>query len=117
MRAPTGPRVLVAGGSLGGLNAALFLADAGCDVHVLERSSTPLVGRGAGIVLHGATVRYWREHDVRPLSEFSAATRILRYLGADGAVAHEQPSHYRFSSYDSLYRDLLAALPPERYHL
>jgi len=86
-------------------------------VQVLERSRRPLVGRGAGIVLHPSTVRYWREHDVRPLEEFSAPTRILRYVAADGSVAHEQPFHYRFSSFDSLYRDLLGCLPEERYHL
>jgi len=99
------------------LSAALYLTEAGCDVHVLERSRRPLVGRGAGIVLHPSTVRWWVQNDVRPLEEFSAPTRILRYVAADGSVAHEQPFHYRFSSYDSLYRDLLASLPPERYHL
>src|SRR3954471_11553821 len=112
-----GPRVLVAGGSLGGLTAAHVLGDLGCDVTVLERSPTPLTGRGAGIVLHPATVRWWREHDVRPLSELSAAMRRLRYLDADGAVAHEQPCRYRVSSFDALYRDLSAAIEPDRHRL
>jgi 2,6-dihydroxypyridine 3-monooxygenase len=52
------PRVAVAGGSLGGLSTALWLRDAGCNVEVYERSKTPLEGRGAGIVLNPATVRY-----------------------------------------------------------
>jgi 2,6-dihydroxypyridine 3-monooxygenase len=112
-----GPRVLVAGGSLGGLTAAHVLAGAGCDVTVLERSPVPLTGRGAGIVLHPATVRWWREHDVRPLSELSAAMRRLRYLDADGAIAHEQPCRYRVSSFDALYRDLSARIDPERHRL
>jgi 2,6-dihydroxypyridine 3-monooxygenase len=111
------PRVLVAGGSLGGLTAAHVLAGAGCDVTVLERSPVPLTGRGAGIVLHPATVRWWREHDVRPLSELSAAMRRLRYLDADGAIAHEQPCRYRVSSFDALYRDLSARIDPERHRL
>ena len=51
------PRVVVMGGSLGGLTAALVLRDAGCDVEVYERSELPLEGRGAGIVLNPATVR------------------------------------------------------------
>jgi 2,6-dihydroxypyridine 3-monooxygenase len=101
-----GPRVLVAGGSLGGLTAAHVLTDLGCDVEVLERSPVPLTGRGAGIVLHPSTVRWWREHDVRPLAEMSAAMRRLRYLDAEGAVAHEQECRYRVSSFDALYRDL-----------
>jgi 2,6-dihydroxypyridine 3-monooxygenase len=112
-----GPRVLVAGGSLGGLTAAHVLADAGCDVAVLERSPAPLTGRGAGIVLHPATVRWWREHDVRPLAEMSAAMRRLRYLDPRGAVAHEQACRYRVSSFDALYRDLSARLDPARQRL
>jgi 2,6-dihydroxypyridine 3-monooxygenase len=111
------PRVLIAGGSLGGLTAAHVLSDAGCDVHVLERSPVPLTGRGAGIVLHPATVRWWREHDVRPLGEMSAAMRSLRYLDAHGAVAHEQDCRYRVSSFDELYRDLSGRFDSRRHRL
>jgi 2,6-dihydroxypyridine 3-monooxygenase len=111
------PRVLIAGGSLGGLTAAHVLSDAGCDVHVLERSPVPLTGRGAGIVLHPATVRWWRERDVRPLHELSAAMRRLRYLDSGGAVAHEQPCRYRVSSFDALYRDLSARFDARRHRL
>jgi 2,6-dihydroxypyridine 3-monooxygenase len=110
-----GPRVLVAGGSLGGLTAAHVLTDLGCDVEVLERSPVPLTGRGAGIVLHPSTVRWWREHDVRPLAEMSAAMRRLRYLDAGGAVAHEQDCRYRVSSFDALYRDLSGRFDPGRH--
>jgi 2,6-dihydroxypyridine 3-monooxygenase len=111
------PRVLVAGGSLGGLTAAHVLGDLGCDVTVLERSPEPLTGRGAGIVLHPATVRWWRERDVRPLHEMSAAMRRLRYLDADGAIADEQACRYRVSSFDALYRDLSARMDPGRHRL
>jgi 2,6-dihydroxypyridine 3-monooxygenase len=40
-----------------------------------------------------------------------------RYLDAAGRVAHEEPCRYRFTSYDVLYRRLLASFGPERYHL
>jgi 2,6-dihydroxypyridine 3-monooxygenase len=111
------PRVLLAGGSLGGLTAAHVLGDLGCDVTVLERSPEPLTGRGAGIVLHPATVRWWRERDVRPLHEMSAAMRRLRYLDADGAIADERACRYRVSSFDALYRDLSARMDPARHRL
>ena len=45
-------RVLVVGGSLGGLMAAGLLHRAGHEVQVLERSPRSLQGRGAGIVTH-----------------------------------------------------------------
>ena len=46
---PAVPRVIVMGGSLGGLTAALVLRDAGCEVRIFERSSSALQARGAGI--------------------------------------------------------------------
>ena len=50
-----GARVIVVGGSLGGLTAACVLRDAGHDVTVHERSPDPLEQRGAGIGLLAAT--------------------------------------------------------------
>src|SRR3954454_10793144 len=116
-RSARAPRVVVAGGSIGGLTAAHVLGDAGCDVLVLERSPEPLTGRGAGIVLHPATVRWWREHDVRPLDELGPKMTRLRYLDTTGAIAHEQPCRYRVSSFDALYRDLSQRLDADRHRL
>src|ERR671939_515706 len=59
-----GLRVVVMGGSLGGLTTALILRDIGCDVEVYDRSEVPLAGRGAGIVPHPATRRHFLENDV-----------------------------------------------------
>ena len=112
-----GRRAVVVGGSLGGLSAGLWLRDAGWDVDVLERSPSPLEGRGAGIVLHPATVRYLVEHDVADLEEISAPACWLRYLGADATVRSQAPCHYRFTSWTTLYRRLLGRLEPGRYRM
>lgn len=109
-------RVAVAGGSLGGLNAGLWLRAIGCEVTIYERSSYLLEDRGVGIVLHPATVRYLVQHGVA-LSSFSAAVRKLRYLDDRGAVAHESPCRYWFASYSGLYRALLRCFGQERYRL
>lgn len=111
------PRVLIAGGSLGGLTAALTLLDAGCDVTVYERAATPLAGLGAGIVLNPATVRYLVERAGVDLRTISIASDEVRYLGADGTIVHRKAYPYRFSSYNALYRGLLDRLAPERYRL
>jgi 2,6-dihydroxypyridine 3-monooxygenase len=111
------PRVVVAGGSLGGLSAALHLRDVGCDVVVYERSRTPLEGRGAGIVLHPSSVRYLRAAGTMELEAVSTRADRLRYLNRDGSVQHEEPCGYRFTSYYTLYRGLLGYLEPDRYHL
>jgi 2,6-dihydroxypyridine 3-monooxygenase len=103
------------GGSIGGLNTALWLRDAGWDVQVLERSRSPLEGRGAGIVMHPATGRYLTRHRLARLDQISAPVRCLRYLGRDATVAHESPCRYRFTSWNTLYQELLGALGPDRY--
>jgi 2,6-dihydroxypyridine 3-monooxygenase len=74
-------RAIVAGGSLGGLNAALWLRDAGCDVDVFERTATSMDDRGAGIVLNPATVRYFTTHNVMNLKNMSAAANCFRCMG------------------------------------
>ncbi|MGH9041954.1 MAG: FAD-dependent monooxygenase [Acidimicrobiia bacterium] len=111
----TGSRAVIMGGSIGGLNAALWLRDAGWDVEVLERSRSPLEGRGAGIVMHPATGRYFTEHGLARLDEISAPVRCLRYLDPDAGVAHESPCRFRFTSWTTLYRGLVEALGPDRY--
>jgi 2,6-dihydroxypyridine 3-monooxygenase len=110
-------RALVAGGSLGGLTAALVLRDQGWDVDVLERSAVPLQDRGAGIVLHPITVRYLVERLDKAIGDIGVPASRLRYLGDDGSVADEQPCAYRFASYFELYQGLLDAFGTEHYHL
>ncbi len=105
------------GGSLGGLNAALWLRDIGWDVAVLERSASPLEGRGAGIVLHPATARYLVEHGIADLTQISAPVGWLRYLGSDATVLSQTPCRFRFTSWTTLYRSLLGCLDRSSYRM
>ncbi len=114
---PEGPHVAVVGGSLGGLITALQLRDVGCDVLVFERSPVPLVGRGAGIVLHPVTTRYFEDHGLLDLGRVSSSARTLRYLTREGDVLLEEPIVYRFTSYATLYAALVDFFEPHRYHL
>ncbi|HEX6482568.1 MAG TPA: FAD binding domain-containing protein [Ktedonobacteraceae bacterium] len=109
--------IIVMGGSLGGLTAALALRDAGCGVDVYERSPSPLMGLGAGIVLNPATVRYFLEKAILDIGEISVAARWLRYMNRDGEIADEKPCTYRFSSYNALYWGLLNCFDADKYHL
>lgn len=111
------PRVDVIGGSIGGLTVALVLRDAGCDVHVYERSDADLVGRGAGIVVHPMTVRYFEENNNLELDHISVPAKKLRYINPDGTTAHEEQVSYRFTAWNTLYRALRGCLEPDRYHL
>ena len=115
--ADAAPRVLIAGGSLGGLTAALTLSDAGCNVDVYERSHSPLEGRGAGIVLHPATIRYFIESDAMDVGRVSSKADWLRYLDREGDTIHEAPCRYWFTSYYTLHKGLLDCFDQTRYHL
>jgi len=58
-------KILVVGGSLGGLFAANMLLRQGHDVTLLEKASGSLDGRGAGIVTHDALAEALRASGVR----------------------------------------------------
>jgi 2,6-dihydroxypyridine 3-monooxygenase len=111
------PSVIVMGGSLGGLTAALVLRDAGCDVRVFERSSSALRARGAGIAVLDATLRYLTERGGYRAEDVCSATGCIRFVRADGSVQHEQRHRYRFSSWNTIYRSLLGLFDPDRYFL
>ena len=111
------PSVVVIGGSLGGLTAALVLRDAGCDVRVFERSSSALQARGAGIAALDVTLRYLTERGGRRAEDVCSSTGWIRFLRADGSIEHEQRHRYRFSSWNTIYRSLLPLFDAGRYLL
>jgi 2,6-dihydroxypyridine 3-monooxygenase len=111
------PRVSIAGGSVGGLTAALVLRDAGCDVQVFERSSTALQARGAGIAALDTTLDYLLKRGGFEATDVCSSTGWIRFLNRDGSVQHEQRHRYRFSSWNTIYRSLLSLLEAGRYQL
>ena len=110
------PRVLIAGGSIGGLTAAVLLRDLGCEVDVFERSQVALEDRGAGIVVLPVTERYFTERggdDHRVSLELTYWT----YMDREGNVLSADADHFRFSGWSTIYRSLLEAFEPDRYQL
>lgn len=110
-------RIIVVGGSLGGLTAGLLLRDQGHDVTILERSTSELEGRGAGIVLHPSTIRYLTERCGVGLPDLSIRAESLRYLDSSGSVAAESPISLHFASYTNLYSALLERFGRDDYRL
>ncbi len=105
------------GGSLGGLTAACLLADAGHDVTVYERSPVELEERGAGIGFLPETYRYLVERAGLRLDEVAVATNHIRYLHRDGSVLDDAEHRYLFSSWNTVYREMLQAFDRSRYRL
>jgi 2,6-dihydroxypyridine 3-monooxygenase len=109
------PRVLVAGGSIGGLTTGLLLRDLGCEVDIFERAGAALEDRGAGIVVLPITERYFTEH--APGEErVSLELTNWTYVDRSGSVISADADHFRFGSWSSMYRALLEAFGRERYH-
>ena len=108
-------RIAVIGGSLGGLTAALLLRDAGHDVTVFERSPVDLTGYGAGIVAHEVSMRYFVGRGGRTLDAFTVPVERYRLVDRRGALLCQERVAYRFVSWGSLYRALLAEFGRERY--
>jgi 2,6-dihydroxypyridine 3-monooxygenase len=111
------PRVTIAGGSVGGLTAALVLRDIGCDVQVLERSSTALQARGVGIAALDTTLEYLVTRGGFQPSAVCTSTGWIRFLNRDGTVRYEKKHKYQFSSWNTIYRALLSLFDANRYTL
>ena len=109
--------IAVVGGSLGGLTAACLLADDGHGVTVYERSPTHLEERGAGIGLLPMTSRYLRERAGIDAATIAVPTTWIRTLRRDGSVAHAARHEYEFSSWNTVYREMLRCFDADRYLL
>ena len=109
--------IAVVGGSIGGLTAGCLLADAGHDVTIYERSPAHLEERGAGIGLLPMTSKYLRERQGLDAASISVPTGWIRTLGRDGSVAHAVRHDYQFSSWNTVYREMLRSFDPQRYVL
>ena len=109
-------RILVVGGSLGGLLAANMLLRAGHDVQLLERAGGSLDGRGAGIVTHEALFEGLRRAGVVVDSGLGVSVASRRVLAADGQVEASLDMPQVLTSWSRLYALLKAQFPAERYH-
>jgi 2-polyprenyl-6-methoxyphenol hydroxylase-like FAD-dependent oxidoreductase len=109
------PRVIVAGGSLGGLAAGLELLSAGCDVSVFERSGRVLDDRGAGIVMQAETFHLLRKYKLADEHTAGVWSRFRQYLDGNGE-GRPTPSQQLMTSWGLLYGKMRSAFPAERYH-
>ncbi len=110
------PKVVVVGGSLGGLFNGIALRSLGCEVEVFEKSSGLMKDRGAGIVFQQEVAEFLTRYAVAPLESVVVPVRTRRYLEADGSVAQEGPMPQAMTSWDLLYRKLRADFGDEHYH-
>lgn len=111
------PRAIIAGGSMGGLFAALLLRRIGWDVDVYERIGAELAGRGAGIVTHAELfdVLAIAGIDVEAAS-VGVSVPGRRVFDRNGHVSGELNFPQVLTSWGRLFGLLKSALPAECYH-
>jgi 2-polyprenyl-6-methoxyphenol hydroxylase-like FAD-dependent oxidoreductase len=108
-------RILIVGGSLGGLMAANMLARAGHDVHILEKATASLNGRGAGIVTHRPLMTALQRCGVTLDDSLGVAIMQRVVLDSDGLAIAEARINQILTSWSRLYDMLMSAFDQRRY--
>ena len=107
-------RVVVAGGSLGGLCSGVALRGQGASVDIFERNPGEMEARGAGIVVQQELTSLLQRHRAPPLPTTSCSGR--RYLDPEGGNGQTQSMPQHFTSWEAIYLTLRAAFPDAHYH-
>ena len=108
-------KILIVGGSLGGLFMANILLRQGHDITLLEKALGSLDGRGAGIVTHNALEDALREAGIAVDDSLGVAVSKRVTLGVDGESLGEIPIPQVLTSWSRLYHLLKENFPSERY--
>lgn len=109
-------KVVVIGGSIGGLFTANFLYRAGWDVHVYEQVTAELESRGAGIVTHPELLEALAEAGVSVDASLGIQVEERITLAADGSRIGTSRYPQILTAWGRLFALLNDVFPPERYH-
>jgi len=109
--------IAVVGGSLGGLFAAALLTRNGHTVTVLERSTTSLATRGAGLVARGEIFDILRGIDREDAARIGIVADERIVLDLAGDVIEREPVPQRQLSWDYVYEVFRQDVPSAEYRL
>jgi 2-polyprenyl-6-methoxyphenol hydroxylase-like FAD-dependent oxidoreductase len=108
-------RVLVIGGSVGGLMAGSLLHNAGWEVTVFERAVGDLAGRGAGLGVSAELVDVMERAGARFDPSASVAQHAHVWMDASGEILFEHRRSVVASAWARVYQPLRDALPAGIY--
>jgi 2,6-dihydroxypyridine 3-monooxygenase len=111
------PKVIIIGGSLGGLLAATALRSVGCDVGIYERNETSLEDRGAGIRIQDYMMKLLAERAGIDLKLSNVYLERSRCLDRSNAIISDAAFPVNYSSWNTLYQLLKERVADRDYHL
>ncbi|KLT65638.1 FAD-dependent monooxygenase [Pedobacter sp. BMA] len=109
-------KILVIGGSIGGLCAGIALLERGFDVEIYERSSGALKDRGAGLVIQPDMMEYLVEAGVSTREIFGVLAAHRQVLDDNGNPSLIYPNDTVFTSWNYLWKQLRNSFPSLKYH-
>lgn len=108
-------KIIIIGGSIGGLSTGIALLDKGFDVEVYERTSGNLTDRGAGLVVQPDMIEYLNEHQISTALTFGVPARQRQILDGQGHAILKYHNDTTFTSWSHLWQQLKNYFPAERY--
>lgn len=108
-------RIIIVGGSLGGLLVANMLKRTGHEVQVLEKATTSLDGRGAGIVTHTPLLTALRRCGLTIDASLGVAVEERVVLDNNGYVLASAKIPQVLTSWSRLYSILSSAFEQQNY--
>jgi len=108
-------KIIIIGGSIGGLCAAIALADEGFEVEIYERSPGNMKDRGAGLVIQPDMMDYLMERGIAPKAVFGVPATQRQVLDDGGHVVLTYPNDTIFTSWNYIWRQLKDFFPSSKY--
>src|SRR5258705_3241656 len=108
-------KIVIAGGSLGGLFAAALLHAAGHEVTVFERSKHGLEGRGAGLVGQREIFAILRAVGCERVARIGVVARERIFLDYGGQIIERHETPPMPNSWDILFPSFPERLPDRNY--
>lgn len=110
-------KALIIGGSMGGVFAARYLQKQGFEVEIFERSSVPLVGRGAGIVTHPELRKALVDIGRSAEEDLGISFDWRHTFDRQGNIVDSYRCPQICTSWNRLFEILNEVLPKADYHL
>ncbi|MEM9991972.1 MAG: monooxygenase, partial [Bacteroidota bacterium] len=108
-------KIIIIGGSIGGLSAGIALNCKGFDVEIYERSTSRMHDRGAGLVIQPDMMDYLIQHKISPKEIFGVPALERQVLDENGRAIYKFKNDTTFTSWNYIWQQLKDHFPEKKY--